>query len=467
MTLIIYRNMQPNNAGGVYGSKIAGQFLQDLVAGRDSLDIVCIGDSNIGRGNYGYVSGFNRVLNYGFGVPYYATPLLPGSMRYGPTSQANAHFQPGVTLYWCGHDATGTSVQTLVEATNTGSGTPAHALKSFLGFDATNPTNDGTTRLPLMQWGAPWYGAYVPSGVTYTSAANNNYIRLSTAHPLNYGSGTGGVNLTYRVVHGTFTTAGSFKLLATTTGNTVSGSFSTGSVNGYDTKGVDFTSASGTLSTVQCTWDGANSGNSVTGPFACLFHSISAKSAKGCCVNTLLYQSGRTTTGVADTVEYMDKLLDAYLQELRVRQTLAGGSGRVLVFVNMGINDAASASATAYTNAANRIINRISSRWSVTNGTAENLAFVFTPSHPTTSAGNANWASLRPALAAGVNAWASSAAGNTCVVDLASNYSAYRLNNDSLYETGDQAHLNATTTAQNNGYDAVAGNIVSLLLASV
>ncbi|MBU6163333.1 MAG: hypothetical protein KGO50_19655, partial [Myxococcales bacterium] len=82
MTLIINRYMQPSNASCVYGNKRAAQFLQDVVAGRDSLDIVTIGDSNGGNGGYGYTVGLQRVLGFQYGVDPYATPLLPCGHRY-------------------------------------------------------------------------------------------------------------------------------------------------------------------------------------------------------------------------------------------------------------------------------------------------------------------------------------------------------------------------------------------------
>ncbi|NBV89697.1 MAG: hypothetical protein EBR88_09345, partial [Betaproteobacteria bacterium] len=61
---------------------------------------------------------------------------------------------------------------------------------------------------------------------------------------------------------------------------------------------------------------------------------------------------------------------------------------------------------------------------------------------------------------------------NISVVDIAQNYPSNRLLNGtapagSLYDGGGQAHLNYSTTTQLNGYDAVAGSIVSSLLASV
>lgn len=472
------------NAASVFGNQQAARFLQDLVAGRDSLDIVCIGDSNIGSDNYGYTHGFNRVLNYSYGVPWYATPLLAGACSDGPTNRSGTDFQPGVRLRWCGNaqaGATGT-VRTLVEASVSASPvyTYAQNLKTALGFDTTNYNSASTRRVPIFQWGVGWYGAYVDDAVTYTSGANNNLIELADTHPMNYGTGTGGTALAYRVVAGTFNGgSGQFKLRAANNSNlanlaTSANYISTNTnVDGYATASqisglqLNFTSPSTTPTTLICSWDGMSSGNSVTGPFACLYHSIIRQSGKGFASNTLMYQSGRTPTQIADQLEFSNKLIDAFIKELRERQVSAGGSGRVMVVVNMGINDATDVNGVNYIAAANRIIARIATRWATTGGAANNLAFVFTVTHPTTSAGNANWNTNRPGIATAVNAWAASAGGNTCVVDIGSAYSSYRLNLESLYQTGQQAHLNATTAAQNNGYDAAAGTVVSSLLASI
>jgi hypothetical protein len=474
----------PSNASAVYGSKVASQFLQDLVAGRDSLDIVCIGDSNIGSDNYGYTHGFNRVLNYSYGVPWYATPLFAGSCSDGPTTRVGTDFQPGVRLRWCGNAQAGSTgtVRTLVEASVSSSPvyTYAQNLKTALGFDTTNYSTNSTRRLPIFQWGVGWYGAYVDDGVTYTSTGNNNLIELSDTHPMNYGSGTGGAALAYRIVAGTFNGgSGQFKLraannstlanLATTSSYISSNTGTDGYANASQISDLqlNFNSPSTTPTTLICSWDGMNSGNSVTGPFACLYHSIIRQSGKGFASNTLMYQSGRTPTLIADQLEYSDKLIDAFIKELRERQIVAGGSGRVLVVVNMGINGSTNDNGVAYIAAANRIIGRVSSRWISTGGSSSQLAFVFTVTHPSTASGNATWNTNRPGIVAGVNAWAAGAAGNTCVVDIGSQYGSYRLNIETLYQTGNTAHLNATTVAQNNGYDAMAGVIVSSLIASV
>jgi len=300
---------QPANAASVYGSKRGAQFLQDLVAGRDSLDIVCIGDSNIGSGNYGYTHGFNRVLNYSYGVPWYATPLLAGSCSDGPTSRSGTDFQPGVRLRWCGNAQAGSTgtVRTLVEASVSSSPvyTYAQNLKTALGFDTTNYNSASTRRLPIFQWAVGWYGAYVDDAVTYTSGASNNLIELSNTHPMNYGSGTGGTALAYRIVTGTFNGgSGQFKLRAANNSTLVNLATSSSYIstntgaNGYATASqisglqLNFTSPSTTPTALICSWDGMNSGNSVTGPFACLYHSIIRQSGKGFSSNTLMYQSG-------------------------------------------------------------------------------------------------------------------------------------------------------------------------------
>jgi len=472
------------NAPSVYGSKQASQFLQDLVSGRDSLDVVCIGDSNIGSDNYGYTHGFNRVLNYSYGVPWYATPLFPGSCSDGPTSRSGTDFQPGVLVRWCGNAQAGSTgtVRTLVEASVSSSPvyTYAQNLKTALGFDTTNYNSASNRRLPIFQWGVGWYGSYVDDAVTYTSGANNNLIQIADTHPMNYGSGTGGTALAYRVVIGTFNGgSGQFKLRAannSTLANlaTSASYISTNtSVDGYANASqisalqLNFTSPSTTPTTLICSWDGMNSGNPVTGPFSCLYHSVMVQSGKGFASNTLMYQSGRTPTVIADQLEYSDELVDSFLKELRERQIAAGGTGRVLVAVNMGINDATDVNGVNYIAAANRIISRITSRWSTVGGGSAQLAFVFTVTHPTTSSGNANWNTNRPGIVAAVNAWARTVGSNACTVDFGSSYSSYRLNIETLYQTGNQAHLNATTSAQTNGYDAVVGTIVSSLLSSI
>ena len=68
-----------NNGPAVYGSTRAATFLKDLIAGTDSLDIILLGDSNIGSalaGGYGYQSGISQALS-NLNATCYGTALAP------------------------------------------------------------------------------------------------------------------------------------------------------------------------------------------------------------------------------------------------------------------------------------------------------------------------------------------------------------------------------------------------------
>jgi len=164
-------------------------------------------------------------------------------------------------------------------------------------------------------------------------------------------------------------------------------------------------------------------------------------------------------------------MLDAYLKELRERQIAGGGTGRVLVFLNSGING--TETTTTWPAAAQRIIDRITSRWVLTGGSASNLAFVFTLTHPTTD-GAVAWTANRAAVATAANNYAA-ANGNTynlAVVDIAQLMTGLVMSRYSMYDSGGQAHLTkvaippAAVTTATDGYEAIVQSIVSSLLAS-
>lgn len=472
----------PPSAVGTYGSNAAGRFLKDLMAGTDSVDIITIGDSNAMRNDYGYTAGWHRALGYYCGSTMYATPLFAASNYLAATGGAGNYrsdygWGTGTGQNWVTDNTAGRvgTVRQLVLAA-AGGDTNATALKNYLGFDSTNYTDDSTTRLPRSH-GWQWVGSFVASGVNYSSFASDNYLDIKTTCPLNYNTGAGASALQYRVVYGTFGTgSGQFTLRTrdvSAPNNVTDGStFSTSPAIGYATATMNFTTQATTLNGVRCYWDGftATTAQQAKGPVAILWQSAIRQSGKGHAVGCLIGHSGMDTTGLADRVEYMDKLLDCYLKEIIDRQKQAGGSGRAIVFLNSGIND--STPSTSWTPAAARIVTRMQQRWTVAGGSVSNLAFVFTVSHATTAQGN--WDTNRPAAAAAANAWGSANAGNNVtVVDLASNYPGYRMLNGvagaggSLYDGAGaaQAHL-STALTQLNGYDAMVGDIVTSILAS-
>ena len=485
---------------GFYGSTRAASFIRDARAKLDSVDIITIGDSNAGSpGGYGYQVGVHRVMSYQYGIDLYATALCPGGNFLN--SFTFSGLASGMVL-------TGTSLNTNLDNVAGGTGSTGNSrlmtiytgdseingLVTHLGFSSTNYTNDGTTMLPKPNaW--QWMPVVIPTGTIFTGAGGtSNTVRIGPGagatenSPLNYGSaGTGATNCQYRCVVGTFNASGGqFKLsvfnmnafgLNARSANFISTQTSGGGY-GYKTETLNFTTQSSANPGVYCSWDGANQGvsNAVTGPFACLWHSVIERSKLGYSVSNLTYHGGATGTMLADRIEGMNKNLDLYLKELRERQIAAGGSGRLIVFVSYGINsDLSPTPEAAWTNAADRIKARIQARWTATGGSLANLAFMFVPSHAVPSGTVSPWDVNRSSVVSTAQTWATTKLNDgsgTCVIDSAAQYSSIKLTkgpapSGSLYDGGGQAHLNGTVVSGLNGYDAVTGAVFNTMLAAL
>lgn len=478
----------PPSAAGLYGSNRAGQFLRDVVNGTDSVDIITIGDSNaLNPAGYGYHVAWHRALGMYLGAQMYATPLLPGGnyLASNTFSSLNADQAPLVgcvlTTSLNGAASGGGLTGTMRQMVRYTSDTAINALATNLGFDSTNFGNDSTTML-LKPNNWQWTPCALAAGEQWTSSTgNSNAVWVNKAQPIAYGTtGLGNQGLQYRLVHGTFSTgSGSFKLGVfnqsgfTLNSRSASVSTNTGTV-GYATATHNFTTSTTALGGdmgVYCSWDGANQGatHAPTGPFAALWMSVIAQSRKGYSVSNLTGHGGATSTMLADRIEGCDKVLDSFLKEIRDRQIQAGGSGRIIVWVNSGINGPDSSS--TWTAAMERIRNRIAARWQTIGGSVGNVAFVMSVTHPTNTV--ASWDSARAAVASGANAWATDNSGNgygVSVFDIAATYPNVKLFNGpapsgSLYDSGGQSHLLGTAQVL-NGYDGVVTSCAASLLAS-
>ena len=494
----------PPSAVGTYGSNAAGRFLKDLEAGTDSVDILVIGDSNAGfPADNGYSVAWNRVMQFGLRVPNYATPLMAG----GPTNQTqlttgnsrgDGMWTLGISQRWNAHTEaggsnTGTTYKQMIQTAAAAPAGEIAGLMSWLGFNSTNYNVNDTTNKMLFPMGWMNNPAVVEAGERFTSSFIN-YVGIANqlvsgfnafGAEMGFGAaGTGGHALQYRIVYGTFPTAGSFKpysFYLGTTGAVLrdSATTSTGGGYGYATKAFDvstFTLASsGNPNRICFTWDGANSATAAdqaNGPFACLYQSVIRPNFKGYSVSCLNYYGGLTTTQIAEKVEDCDKMLDAYLKEVRERQIAGGGTGRAIVFCNSGING--TETGATWQAGAQRIIDRISARWTSTGGNASNLAFVFTVTHPTTDAG-VTWTANRAAVATAANNYAAAngAAYNLVVFDIAATLPGQTMLRYSMYDSGGQAHLTkvaippATVTTATDGYQTITSALVTSLLSSV
>ncbi len=463
------RNSTVNLSGpSLFGSPTAGRFLVDAINGTDSIDIIGIGDSNTGFNNYGYLAGLDRVLGYSYGIPPYASGLSPGGLESGPTTRAERSMMIGNLFGWGGTtDAGGGgTTQTFINAV--ASDSDAQALRAALGQD---------TSIAWRWQGFNWAGQFVAAGVSYTSAVDKNYVGIRTDNPINNGFSTaGGVSCQYRCVYAKFaTTGGQFKpVVWNSSSATVASSYTStagGSAgNWFDVALLNFTTSSGTVLEQRGGWDGFSQGAPATGPMSCLWHSFIKRNQKGYAVNQFISHGGLTTTQIADRVESTGDLFSAYMQEIRRRQIEAGGSGRAIVFINSGINGPDTGA--SYIAAMNRIVDRCISKWTAFGGIEGNIAFVISPTHPVVSVAGNSWDSSRAATTAAAGNYARQNAGrNITTFDIGTVYPTSRLLTGTipagtLYDAGGQSHLTSTTTAQTNGYDAVAHSIISSLIAN-
>jgi hypothetical protein len=352
--------------------------------------------------------------------------------------------------------------------------------------------------------------AFIPAGSTYTSYAGGPSARLIGGNQLASGTAGAGVALQYRVVYGKFaTTGGKFRLRAMKGVNTlVAGSsvdIPTSGGIGYATATLPFTSSTtaGAPDQMKCAWDGYNSGATYvpTGPVAMFYHSIIRTAYKGFCVNTLNYFGGDSTQSLATKLVNMTKHLEAYLKELRERQIESGSSGRVVWWLNSGING--EETGASWTTNAAIFRDAVYNVWVTVLGyPAQDLAFVMSVTHPVVAGdpGAGNWATVRPVTSQTAAAWAQTNVNdgkNVTYVDIESVLTAAQMKSRNLYQVLDNntlysAHLrsdgivfgiptgdvnlsyspstltgSSDASIPNNGYAVITTGILRKLVASI
>lgn len=456
------RGINAQHPSGVFGSFTPTNFIKDVVSGVDSLDLIVVGDSNAGftlsgtGGNgQGYTFGVMMALA-NLGANTYATPLFNASIDSGNVGHAGDMTGPHISRLITASITGALGSQQTLTAADTGGNTNAQALKTFLGYttDANLPRSYGTLK---------WGGAFV-SSANFTSSANGNNIAINGASPLNLGSYGGAVSCAYRMNRGVFTTTGGgYRLMVIQGTNTIvaaSGSdiSTNGASVGYASDELTFTAPkSGNVpQQYRCVFDGYNQsgGNqtvySIKGPFCGLWHSVIKKNTKGCSVTNLIFESGFTTPSVADKLDNMGKLVEAHLFELRNRQISAGGTGRVLVWLNGGINDASAGTPLNYITGIERIRDKFRSHWSNLGYPASDLCFLFSTTHP-----NPTELAAMTTLRTAANEWAQSNQNdgkNVAMMDISAVFSGSDLdrlcllNTDVVNFAADWSHLRPTAS---------------------
>jgi hypothetical protein len=436
---------------GFAGSDLARNILRTADSNADSVDILTIGDSNIGFNEYGYAGGIYKAMQ-----PLcseYATGILPSALSGGSASFTGTILGDGLTLSYISNNeasASGSGAQIKLLVTEAGTNSTAAQITTALGMNLS--------LLPSVLGDAKTYqGVYLDSDINtttkiWTSAANKNCIIFGASGcPMNVAN----ASMQSRIVHGKFSTgSGSFKHITWPTVNSSSSVLTSGGPS-VTTSTWPFTApASGSY---RVGWDGFSQGASFypTGPIAVILQSVIRLSTKGFAHTNVMRDPGKTTTQLADRIEAMDKLLDEYLRESRDRQIAAGGSGNVVVATCSGINGTETAS--SFIANTQRIVDRVRLRWAAIGGDMNKLAFIVIPTHPVTTVIN-QWLTDRAAIVSAANAWAATQPG-VCVHDIAVPYPGATILANGWYDAGGQAHLTQT------GYSTISANCINTLVA--
>jgi len=320
-----------SNEQGVSGNGLsrAHRFLRDALSAEDSVDIVTIGDSNTGYSEgipcAGWTDGLLAAMVQ-FGIPQYATPLQPISppgVSFGITSwnspmllgQSSDLDFPAVSV--SGTDFAPQSIRDSLSGSTTE------------GASVIRPT------------GVPFDFAWIPQQPhAFASSTCGTVLLTSPSFPVEG-------QLTFRLLHGVDPgpgPVGRFTLMWLG----ANGQFlcppktctTNGTSAGWSASEISLPADHLRASPIRCTFGGADHGQTfaIRGPCALGLSSV-YRPVRGCAVQSLNYHGGATMTQVAaDICSMPQATLMTWLGELAARQRAAGGTGRVLVLLQGGIN---------------------------------------------------------------------------------------------------------------------------------
>jgi hypothetical protein len=436
---------------GVYGSMRVSNFLRDVADRVDSVDILIAGDSNTNFGGAGWVDGMGYALQTFTTALPYATPILP-TTSWDLNTYYGVDTSEGV---FSRINPSGTVVNP--------AGSPALGGTLTAGITSgpaalTNEMNRGTGNLQPNT--APFDYGWVASGDwADPSAAVLMYITTSNLPVWNVAA------LNYRVVHGKGPSMGTLRLGSrrdtapfTALGDTVisCNQASYEWVTSTLSIAADTARAGNPYAFNICSNNITSSGGGtcrMTGPMAWALHSVCTP-RKGFAVTSLSHHGGANMDTVASNVVQAATIIKQYLKEARQRQIACGGSGRVIVCIQGGINAGVNPWATSATS----FFQTCLAQWIALGYPERDLAFLGFVSH---QANNPDTLTADRASAIGLAA----SSPQYTIVDL----TAFTTYNDLLYGGGsgtswfnnastDRLHLSVL------GYEAIAGRIVSTLL---
>jgi len=356
---------------GVYGSNKPGKFLRDMASGADSVDIVMLGDSNVGSAIHdfwGFFSGFCEAMT-DRGWTCYGAPIM-AAMNGRTVDNAPSHWRGT-----CNYFAPGA---VLKSGTASGGSTPfsywsTTANWTCFGASGPSPTTSRNDWAYLQTGSGQYYSTF-----GYELFSNHPLAKAGTPikYRVRYGASSGGAGGKFcpMLFRGTTEMLPS-RVAVSSSGANEELAWESVAVN-----------TSGT-SSYKAVWSFVGTGADVTqGPIFVLNQSIYT-ATKGWSMHSHAYLGGFSSDAIAQViaVDVGKELLKSYLREIRSRQIAAGGSGRVLLVVQFGINGTASAqpeTAAKWTTAAKDIWSRYKTCWGELSYPMDDLGILLWVSHP-------------------------------------------------------------------------------------
>ncbi len=360
------------NESAITGSSKAGDFLRDVRDGIDSVDILLCGDSNTGFTSSsllpmaGWTDGMAGAL-VERGFPQYATPLLP--------------VQPVGTSFGV---ATGQWPMPF------GSGSSSGSTQAFNVSGLASAPPELIARLTsggggLRPNGAAFDFSWIPAQpFGFTNEVSGVYIYPESALDIKR-------ELVYRVLRGELPESNSPGSYFQAWRNTISQHLVnptlrlvSGSTHGWVADELvlpaDENRANATLH-ANCCGSGFGQAFAVAGNCALGLQSV-YKRTRGWGVQPLNYHGGATMTQIASDVTQMPlESRMTWLKELVERQVAGGGSGRMIVVIQGGINQDLNVP-DSWGVAVTSIQHALESAWSALGMNLDKLTFVAMVSHP-------------------------------------------------------------------------------------
>lgn len=432
-------------APGVNGSGRARQFILDVLAGTDSVDLLWCGDSNTGFSDgstpvSGWCDGVAVALNER-GARQYATPLLPVNAIGESFGRWSMNWSMPLGTGWTGGQSTAVNVSGLANA-------PADLVESL-----TSGAPPG--ELGLHPNGVPFDFSFIPRQ-TYPFFIGNSGVSIYPDSPLDTRE-----TLHYRVLRGELISADSpghyFQGWQYDNGVTLiqpARREIVGLARRWVADELTLPADPGRAPlTVRATLGGGAAGQDfgISGNAPLGLQSV-RRDAKGWASQPLEYHSGATMTKIARDVTMMPIASRmTWLGELVDRQRASGGSGRVIVWVQGGVNSDAG-TPESWGTAVLAIKAALESAWITMDRSLDDITFVAMVSHPISEA-DGELLELR--------AYAATLPGtipNLTILDLSQLALASESASHDWHSAGGMVHLSGA------GYTNLSGRLVDALL---